>query len=491
MLFGGRNLETFYKAKALRFDVSYYTDFNKQELVNDGFLLSAIEVPTIRQITVPMLIRAESKQALKSTVQELTDWLLETGLSTLYEKQDAPRFYWARVTHIDNPEFSGLTATMEVIFTCDDCRPYDSATNQAIGKSYANVDGTYQENYFSNFTFGGKHCLNNMSCVFVIDNFIMIPELKRNVYQIAGQSGTIRYDAGSPIMGERSLTGWLYIVNSSHMYTTPSIYRNQKPLTKMVTMSYAHRITDWLINSMRADFIFDSDITRKYQAEVANKGELDYSNWANGRLKVEFTLQPYSESVDRDYATMYGSATHDESWQGNNYIIDFTPDPWTSPGVASAKSIGFPTPLLINLQNVYSPTDVANDMVGELGKLEISYFDSLNREQTMVLQGAPLLPHAYVENGNTITHTLVIDGNGSTITRNKYSAASGQASVLVDSEDITDCIVSGDFPVLYPGGNKTVYFHFRDVNNINPSSEQYPNCGMSYYGTLFFNARWI
>ena len=472
MFFAGRDIQQIYKAKATKFDISYYTDFEHQELVDDGRIISAIEAPTIRQIDVDILLKAESKEMLDYKLREMVDWLLSSGTDKLYSDKDASRYYMARCTKIERPEFRGRAAILHVVFTCRDCRPYDASTGQPIGNIYANASG--RPDYFSNFTFKGKHCLNDYSCVFVMESFSFLPEVRRNAYEITGRSGTIRYDA-APMLKERTLSGWLYFVNSSKVSNDPDVYNSEKPLTKSTTMAdHMHGIASWLINSRRASFIFDSDTTREYQAEVISKGELDYSGWANGRLKVEFILQPYSQNIT--------AATETIELDVEPGVA--TSDVFTFINSGAARSAGFPTPIVFSIKNKFISGGSSSDYV-DLNLIKIIGPDENGKSTTFILSGDKILPAPATIGGVNYYYRIVIDGRDCTVKLSRVRASNGVETFV---KDLTQYIQSGDFPHIYPTGSFGWNFIIDDATAI---ASGLSNVSAEITVTASANTRWI
>ena len=474
MIFAGRDIEQTYKAKSINFDVSFYTDFERQQVVDDGAVVAAVEAPTIRQIACDILLKTESKEMLHAKVLEITEWLINAGTDKLYGDLDRSRYYMAKCTKIEPPEYHGLAAILHVTFTCRDCRPYDAGTDQPIGNIYANVDGR-PSGYFSNFTFNGRHCLNNMDCVFVIENFTFLPPVKRHAYEIAGRHGTIRYQAGAPITGERSLTGCLYLVNSLHITNNTS----EKPLVKSTAMNVMHQIADWLINSKRSGFIFDSDTTRRYQADVISAGQLDFEQWRNGRLKVEFILQPYSETIDvsQDEATI--TVTNAAGAGNTFYFMDNTlPVP--------AALVESYTPVVVDIDSTIV-SGGADNAYGDVKALSVGYTDEFGAVKYMILSGDTIIPSPKSAGGSdpTFFYRLRIDSRDCTVSLYKVT---GSTEAFVS--DMTKYVQSGDFPAIYPPSSSGYLPFIRvQINTITPIASG--SCSASFTLKARYNARWI
>ena len=476
MIFAGKDIEQVYKAKSINFDVSFYTDFERQQIVDDGAVVAAVEAPTIRQIACDILLKVESKEMLHAKVLEITEWLINAGTDKLFGDLDRSRYYMAKCTKVEPPKYHGLAAILHVTFTCRDCRPYNASTNQPIGNIYSDVNGR-PSGYFSNFTFHGLHCLNNCGCVFVIENFTFLPPVRRHAYEIAGRNGTIRYQAGAPVTGERSLTGWLYLVNSPFTgYPT-----SEKPISKGQDMNYMHLIADWLVNGKRSNFIFDCDTSRQYKAEVVNAGQLDFENWRNGRLKVEFILQPYCETIAVSQETATITATNLAGSGETFYFTDMSL-PVRAVGVESY------TPVVVEVDSTIV-TGGADSAYGDVKSVSVGYIDEFGHVKYLAISGGTIIPSPKTAGGSdpTFFYRLRIDSRDYTVSLYKVT---GTTEEFV--EDMTKYVQSGDFPAIYPTFSSGSAPYIRvQVNQITPIASGISSCSASFTARARYNARWI
>jgi len=279
MNFNGTYLKSFGHCKVLSWKNSVYTDFDRKELVHNGRVLAAVEVPTVRKIEANILVRGGSYDEIRQKLEDIGNWLYSAGTAKLCHETDLTRYFMARCTQVSTPVYSGLSARSTITFTCSDHRLY---------ASYNDLPVESEENNMSNFTFSGKHCLNDMGCLFVKDSEPAIPAVKPHVYEISGMSGTLRYNTGKPVLQETTMSGTLYFVKES----------SDGRMTEDEIVRKKHEVAAWLINAERATLVMDSDITREYQAEVVTEALLNRKDWANGYLKVKFTVQPVSKSVE-------------------------------------------------------------------------------------------------------------------------------------------------------------------------------------------------
>jgi len=90
--------------------------------------------------------------------------------------------------------------------------------------------------------------------------------------------------------------GEQFLAYGANMIFVPSA--DSEGMTEDEIVRKKHEVAAWLINAERATLVMDSDITREYQAEVVTEALLNRKDWANGYLKVKFTVQPVSKSVE-------------------------------------------------------------------------------------------------------------------------------------------------------------------------------------------------
>ncbi len=332
MIFANRNLNTFGRCKVTRWSNSLYTDFERKSVTYRGRVLAQSEAPTVRSISAEVLVIASSAFDLIQKLDAIAKWLYESGESHLISTRDLNHYYTARCTSISVPSCEGPTATFTVKFTCSDDRLFTVHGNQPVRTATEAMN---------NFTFAGKHCLNDMHCVFIKDKIDAVPKSTLIKYSVSGVSGTVVYDDGEePVLSEKSLDGTLYFVKSKD---------DMSLMTDAEIALRMHEISAWLINARRGKLILDSDTSRYYEAEVVDKMQLSTDGWHNGCIKLSLTLQPVSVSTD------------ESTWTESNVAINES-------GVTMAKelddstNIGFKTPFVLVL-DVTSSTTVTSLIV--------------------------------------------------------------------------------------------------------------------------------
>lgn len=388
MNFAGTYLKSFGHCKVVSWKNSVYTDFDRKEIVHNGRVLAAVEVPTIRKIEAAILVRGGSYGDVQQKLENIAAWLYGAGTAKLCHETDLTRYFMARCTQVSTPEYNGHSARCTVTFTCSDHRLYASYDDQPVAS---------EENNMSNFTFAGKHCLNDMGCLFVKDSEPAVPAVKGHVYEISGMSGTLRYNTGSPVLKESILSGTLYFVKDS----------SDGRMTEAEITQKRHDVSAWLVNAERAAMVMDSDITREYQAEVIAEAPLTRKDWQNGCLKVKFVVQPVCESIETT------SITTDLAIAANvAQTIDLTN--------LVPNGIGYETPLVIKI------THAGGEAISSL----VVGFD---------------------ESYLLMDHEEFSFSAGSTITIDSKAG-----SVALDGASAMKYIASGDFPFLSVNGNKAI-----------------------------------
>ena len=242
-----------------------------QSQSRNGVILAGIAIPTLRIITCDFRVSGRNRMEIIDQLDRLARWLQEPGEAMLEVRNAPGRYYKAFCSELSEPAFSGLSAACRATFTCTDYRQYNLYNHQP-------VEGADPET--ENFTFAGKHCLNDMDCLFVLDqrSAFCVPE--PNTYPIPGMAGTLRYDAQTLPEGE--LSGKLYFVGRD---------RNGKPMPLSSSEAQLRRLADWLGNAGRADLIFDALPTKAFEVEVT-KASFSRDGWENGCIQVTFAVQP-------------------------------------------------------------------------------------------------------------------------------------------------------------------------------------------------------
>ena len=395
MMFNGVHATSFGRVKVTSWRNSFHTDFDRQEITSRGMIRAAIEVPTVRNIEADFLVKGKSITEIAKTLTDMASWLFNAGMAKLSVERNPNVYFKARCASVSTPEYNGRSARFTATFVCDDYRPYNSRTNQPLISADSDL---------SNFTFAGKHCLNDMGCIFVEDSRDAIPKVMPNTYPIAGVSGTLRYSNGMICLEEKSLSGTLYFVASNV----------NELMSDIEIANHMHEVASWLINAERASLVFDSDTGRSYDAEVIDAATLSKKNWQNGVLKVKFVLQPICKEIQvkTKSSALSLQANTEMRVALNDLFVD---------------GIGFITPLKIEVTNSGGAT---------VTDLSIGYYDEKNVKKTMRLNGAGFA----VSRGQKLT----IDGS-------TYMIFNGSTEGI-------KWLKSGDFPIVAPGGTKSITF---------------------------------
>ena len=140
----------------------------------------------------------------------------------------------------------------------------------------------------SGFTFGTRHSRRDMGLIYAEkDGHIVIPEIKRNSYSIAGMSGTLLLagEAWQPF----NIEGTLYPAN--------------EPATQADAQDMLRDVAAWLTNG-RQRLIFDYEPNIYYLAELSAASKWSLKNWFGGELQVRWTAQPFAYNVEEDTASV-------------------------------------------------------------------------------------------------------------------------------------------------------------------------------------------
>jgi len=312
----------------------------------------------------------------------------------LFAEGDNTYYYLARCTQVSTPEFNGNSARVTVTFTCADNRLYASYNDQPI---------TTATSEMNNFTFAGRHCLNDMGCVFVLESIDAVPGIHANKYEISGLSGTLRYEGSEIRFKEKQMSGSLYFVKP----TVSDGLMTEEEITERL-----HSIASWFGNAGRASLILDSDISKEYEAELIDGASFSRKDWDNGYVKLKLILQPYCTQVG------ISAASYDLSLSANTISS-------LSVNAVIPNGIGATTPLIINVENNGNVT---------ISDLSIYYYDEKNTMKRFRL------------NGNSFA---LAAGENVKIDGIEFDIRKGSTSGI-------KWLKSGDFPVLSVNGTKQI-----------------------------------
>ena len=138
------------------------------------------------------------------------------------------------------------------------------------------------------FSFGGVHSRDDMGLIYAEkDGHVMIPEIKRNAYSIAGMSGTVL------MPGEAWQTFFL----------EGTLYPAEEPRTLSDAQALLRDIVAWL-TAGRQWLIFDYEPGVYYLAEISTAAKWSLRNWFGGELPIRFTVQPFAYNVEENTNTV-------------------------------------------------------------------------------------------------------------------------------------------------------------------------------------------
>ena len=253
---------------------------NFQTIEQGGILRSYVTMPTVRSINAQFLVRAKNQAELDLTLQRIVEWL-DCGEAKLQTREMTGVYYKAAYSEISSPTYSGSSCKFSVTFQCSDYRLYSESNDKPLEGADPGTE---------NFTFNGKHCLNDMNCMFVLESKSVVPPIRLHKYEVPGIAGTLRY--GDFTLGERKISGSLYLVNN----------KGSEPLSFAEQDRRLRRIAEWLISAKRASFIWDSEPAYVYEAEIEDEASFSRTDWRNGKIDVTFAVQP--NATRKNYSTL-------------------------------------------------------------------------------------------------------------------------------------------------------------------------------------------
>lgn len=391
MIFAGIKPESLGCVKVVGVHDRFLAAREMQAIRRTGSILASISVPTVREIRVEMLVLAKKADELMLTLDKVARWLHDAGEAHLALDRTEGTYHRARCTDMSEPEFSGPSARFTATFTCTDYRQYNAYNDQPFLGADPPSD---------NFTYAGKHCLNDMGCMFVLDRRMGVPGVSGSKYDVLGVPGTLRYEQHDLILPEQAVSGKLYFVSRT---------ADGERMADAQIEARLHAVASWLVLAGRAPLIFDSDVTRQVMAELENAADFARAEWENGVLDLTLTLQPYSAdvqaaSLEKALSLSAGAAQE----------IDLS--------ALFPRGVGFITPLVVEIQNTGT---------GSLTGLTLGYTDRLGKSRTARLAGGGFSLAA--------GQTVVVDGEQALV------SIGGQSAMLG---------FTGDFPSVSPAPGK-------------------------------------
>lgn len=394
MKFRGKDISEFPCLKLKGFRQSYFSDFEHQNISVAGHIMASVEVATVRKIEAEFLLRWKKGDDSDALMRDVSRWLTSGGVDELYPTSTASYYYLARCDSVSMPEFKGRSAIFTAEFICADYRPYDTVNNAPIQDD---------NSVLTNFTYDRKHCLNDMGCLFIMDNKSVTPSVRQSRYILSGVSGTIRYDKTPLQFKERQIAGTLYLVNNG---TSDGILSDKEIDERL------HRVATWLSYAKRGYLIFDSDPFRRYIAEVLDETSISRDKWHNGAIKLKFTCQPYSESIRESKLALQSMDVSSGIIRWIDLPLDF-------------KGVGYTTPLIVEIKNVGAST---------VSSLTVAYCDEHDDLRVLHIAGGGFL----LNTGSTV----IVDAT-------TYYLHNGTSSLMKS-------IRSGDFPSISPNSRKII-----------------------------------
>lgn len=353
-----------------------------------GREIAYVSAPSVREIEVELLCREytggttpppeKASRILGQFVGRVRSYGIDSLIVDSGDRNDVEseqRFYWARLKDVSIPDIRGVSARVTLTFVCVDPEEH------VVG------DGSTPFDYAANdFTFNGKHCRNDMGCVFV-EETRQIPPVLAPKYEVAGTNGTMRYAQDAPTLGEWQLRGTLHFVNP---------YFPGEPLTENETRIQVQEVSAWFVNAQRGKLVFDADDAYEYEAEVIEAQDIEERDWPGGMVRLVLNVQPVCKRrVESKFTvdhTTYPVGMVD-------YVdVDMSPSGY-------ANTIGYRTPVKIKIFNTGTTT------ITKFGLYFPFAVDLVNASFAQVYEDTDepfTIPPNYV---------LIIDSEAKTITR--------------------------------------------------------------------------
>lgn len=381
---------------------------NYQTVEQAGIIRSLVTNPTVRSINAQFLLRAKDLAELDLALQHVMEWI-DCGEAKIQTREMEGVYYKARYSEITSPTYSGASCRFSVTFQCSDYRLYSENDDKPLSGADPGTD---------NFTFNGKHCLNDMGCMFVLDQKTVVPSITIHKYEIPGRAGTLRYDDYADYtLGESKVSGSLYLVNQD----------SSEPLSFEEQDKKLHEIAEWLITAKRAQLIWDSEPDYVYLAEVEEEATFTRSEWRNGKITLSFTVQP--NSTLNEYHTYTSNETTYTSGYTTIDLDTLIPDGFTAD-----------TPLHIEI------TNVSGAVKKRITYIAIEHYADAQQSGNMTI-GTPEpedgVGDVYLDPGQK----LIIDTETRTV-------SIAQAGVENAPQTIIESGVIGSFPYMAPSDPK-------------------------------------
>ena len=142
------------------------------------------------------------------------------------------------------------------------------------------------------FSFGGEHCYAHYGLMYAEKDagHQTWGAVRRNEYEIAGQSGTVLFDGAE--QGVLTFSG--------------TLYPHDEPRTQADAQRIIRRAQKWLLSG-RKKLIFDYEPEYYYLAQLSKASQWSLKNWFGGELGITFEAQPYAYACHENVVSVSGS----------------------------------------------------------------------------------------------------------------------------------------------------------------------------------------
>ena len=141
------------------------------------------------------------------------------------------------------------------------------------------------------FTFDGQHSYSHMRMLYAEKDagHQAWGQVRRNEYQIAGQSGSVLFDGQE--LGTLTFAG--------------TLYPHEEPESQADAQRMIRRVQKWLLAG-RKKLIFDYEPDVYYLAQLTKASQWSLKNWFGGELSITFEAQPYAYAAQESVTSVSG-----------------------------------------------------------------------------------------------------------------------------------------------------------------------------------------
>lgn len=142
------------------------------------------------------------------------------------------------------------------------------------------------------FTFNGEHSYTAYRMMYAEKDagHMAWGQVRRNEYQIGGQSGTVLFDGAE--QGTLTFSG--------------TLYPHEEPASQADAQRLIRRVQRWLLSG-RQKLTFDYEPEYYYMAQLTKASQWSLKNWFGGELSITFEAQPYAYAAHESVVSASGT----------------------------------------------------------------------------------------------------------------------------------------------------------------------------------------